>query len=193
MKRTKFLKKLFLSALIIIILYAFYYCWISFPVATGYGAKVLCSAIFLSGRNETEVKAQELEFTPLNLAAYEVNYKDSSVSCSLFGFAERKAIFRSGLGATLVNELSEQQIRTQNFRLAIPEFLNIDTIPWPMGDRVADSLPSSIDIEKLTDAVNEFFLETDTSDPIRTRALVVIYDNQIVAERYARDLRKVHD
>jgi hypothetical protein len=42
-------------------------------VATGYGAKELCSAVFVSGRDEKDVKSQELEFTPLSMANYAVN------------------------------------------------------------------------------------------------------------------------
>lgn len=119
MKLTRFLKRLLLVIVISVVLYGVYYCWVSFPVATGYGAKVLCSAIFVSGRDEEDIKMQELDFTPVNMATYEVNYADSSVSCSLFGFAKKKAIYRKGLGATVVNDLSEEDIRSQNFRLAI--------------------------------------------------------------------------
>jgi CubicO group peptidase (beta-lactamase class C family) len=190
MKLKKFLKRLLLFGLVFLLLYCVYYCWISFPVATCYGAKILCSAVFISGRNEKDIKEQELDFTPLNMATYKVNYKDSSVTCSLFGFAARKAIYRKGLGATVINELSEKQIRSQQFRLAVKPLVLTDTIQWPLGDKLVDSFPSNIDSLQLLGAVDNTFKETDTAHPNRTRALIVVYNNQIVAEQYAPGFTK---
>ena len=179
------MKRVFITAFVGFVLYAIYYCWISFPVATGYGAKVLCSAVFVSGRNENDVRAQELEFVPLNVASYKVDYKDSSVTCTLFGFAKRKAIYRKGLGATLVRELTEDRIRSQRFRLPIQPSLQTDTIPWPLGDKLADTLPEGIDTIRLKNAVTDIFSEPDTLNRNRTRAIVIIYNNQIIAEKYS--------
>lgn len=190
MKLKNIFKRLLLSVSLFIVIYGIYYCWISFPVATGYGAKILCSAIFVSGRNEEDVKKQELDFTPLNFAGYRVNYLDSSVTCSLFGLAKRKAVYRNGLGATLINGFSEKEIRRQQFRLPVKPGWKTDTIPWPFGDKVADSFPANIDFEKITRSVENLFKEIDTSNPNRTRAVIVVYNNQIIAERYAPGFSK---
>ena len=190
MKRKALFRKIFLFLLSFVLIYGFYYCWISFPVATSYGAKVLCSSIFLSGRNENDVKGQELNFTPLNVADCEVNYKDSSVTCSLFGFAKRKAIFRSGLGVTVVNQWTEGEIRSQPFRLAASPSVQSDTVPWPLGDKLADSFPSNIDSLQLVNALENIFIERDTLHPNRTRAAIIVYNNQIIAERYAPGFTK---
>lgn len=190
MKSRKIIKQCTLFILILVFIYGIYYCWISIPVATGYGAKILCSAIFVSGRSEAEVKTQELNFTPLNIASYRVDYKDSSVTCSLYGLGKRKAIYRNGLGATLLNDFPESEVRAQKFRLPVAPNLNTDTIAWPMGDKLADSFPGDIDSLQLSRAVNTFLTELDSVDPIRTRALVVVYKNQIVAERYGAGFDK---
>ena len=185
MKRKEKIKRIFIIALGILLGYAIYYCWISFPVATGYGAKVLCSSIFVSGRNERDIKLLELDFPPLTFASYEINRGDSSVTCSLFGFAKRKSIYRKGLGATVVNELSEEVIRNQKFSLAVKGMLNTDTIPWPLGDKLQDGFAMNIDSVQLAKAVKNLFTESDTANPNRTRALIVVYDGKIVIEQYA--------
>jgi CubicO group peptidase (beta-lactamase class C family) len=190
MKFKSRLKRLALSVVILFGLYVIIYCWISFPVATGYGAKVLCSAIFISGRNEQDIKSQELNFTPLNLARYAVNYLDSSVTCSLLGFAKRKAVYRTGLGATLVNGLTEKQIREQKFRVAVIPPVKTDTIPWPFGDQLADSFPRNIDSSQIRQSVDNIFKETDKASFNRTRALIIVYNNHIIAERYAPGFNK---
>lgn len=162
-----------------------YYCWISFPLMSGFGAKVMCSAVFDGGRNEQQVRDQDLSSYMMRMADFHVNYSDSSVTGSIFGFGKRKAIFRNGLGATLISELSERDIRSQKFRIADKPVVNTDIIPWPMGDKLCDTFPVAIDSLKLQSAVRKVFMEEDTILPVRTRAVIVLYDGQLVAEHYA--------
>ncbi|HZG25018.1 MAG TPA: serine hydrolase [Chitinophagaceae bacterium] len=188
LQRTMSLRKapgIFVAVLVLLLLYGIYYCWISFPIVSGYGAKAMCSAIFVSGRDEREVRSQDLNFMPLKLATYRVSYRDSSVTCSIFGFTIRKAIYRKGLGATLVNEISETALRAQKFRLATRPRIRTDTIPWPMGDRIAGNFPPGVDSSLVTAAVAKVFEPHHGNYINLTRALIVVYDGQIIAERYA--------
>jgi CubicO group peptidase (beta-lactamase class C family) len=164
--------------------YAIYYAWRAFPIATGYGAKVLCSSIFVSGRDQEDIIADDLNFTPLNLATYKVDYKDSSVTCSLFGFATAKAIYRGRLGATLVNNIEEDSLRSQLFMIPALPAIDQDTVGWPMGNKVVDSFPSDIDSMMVASAVTGVFNGKDTARQNITRALIVLYDGRIVAEKY---------
>lgn len=182
-------KKIIIRSLFVLLAVAIgflvYYCCISFPILAGYGSKVMCSAIFDAGRNEKQVRDQDLSSYMMKLGDFEVNYADSSVTGSIFGFAKRKAIYRDGLGATLVSELSEQDIRSQHFNLATKPVVHPDTIPWPMGDKLVNTFPSEIDSAKLQSAIQNIFVENDTILPIRTRAIVILYKGKLIAERYA--------
>jgi CubicO group peptidase (beta-lactamase class C family) len=179
------IKKLLLLLSSIVILLIVYVCWISFPIATGYGAKVLCSAVFVSGRNEKDIIREDLDFFPVNCAKCKIDFKDSSATCSLLGVATHKAIYRKRLGATLVNGLTEDEIRAQRFRLSAKPLINTDTAMWPMGDKTAGAYPSNIDSLKLMQAVNGAFSDSGAHGVIHTRAVIVLYDGQIVAEKYA--------
>jgi len=187
-------KKIFLRGLLAVIIaalsYGVYYCWVSFPIISGYGAKNMCSAVFLAGRSEQIEREQELSFFPMKLGTFKVDYKDSSVTGSVWGFAKRKAIYRTGLGATLINELPEEDVRNQKIKLAVKPALNTDTIAWPMGDKLNNVHDSLIDIIKLNEVVNNIFIEKDTTAPIRTRAVVVVHNGTIVAEKYADGFSK---
>lgn len=57
---------------------------------------------------------------------------------------------------------------------------------WPEGERVdLRALPASVDRTALEQAIAAAFAEPDPAHPHRTRALVVVYQGRIVAERYA--------
>jgi CubicO group peptidase (beta-lactamase class C family) len=185
MKIKKTVLVIFLLIIISALSYAFYYCWITFPILSGYGAKNMCSAIFLGGSSEQMVREQDLNFSPITLGKFIVDYKNSSVTGTVFGFAKHKAIYRAGLGATLVNELSEAQLRNQKYRLAVPPDINTDTIEWPMGDKINAKIDSTIDNIRLKQVVEKAFIEKDSSNPIRTRAVLVVHNGNIVAEHYA--------
>ena len=162
-----------------------YYSWISFPLMAGYGAKVMCSAVFDGGRSEHQVREQDLSAYMMRMADFHVNYNDSSVTGSIFGFGQRKAIYRNGLGSTLISELSEKKIRAQQYRLPARPVINTDTILWPMGDRLIDTFPPAIDSVRLQSAIKKAFVENDTILPVRTRAVIVLYNGRLIAEHYA--------
>jgi len=184
MRLLKYLFRFVLIVIFIALAYGIHYCWVSFPIVSGYSAKIMCSAVFVSGRHEDIVRKEDLGSFPLTLGSCKVDYRDSSVTATVFGFAKRKAIFRQGLGATLIAGLSEEEIRAQKINLAIPPNIREDSVAWPMGDKIADTIPSGIDNGKLSQAVDHFFDEPDSMRPVRTRAVVVIFNGQLVAERY---------
>ena len=167
-----------------------YIAWGSLPIISGFGAKGLCSCVFISGRTEEDVKKEELADKPLNFGTYTIDYNDSSVTGKVFGFAKQKAIYRKGLGCTLVNDYSEAAIRSQHFDLALPPAINPSQTKWPDGDLLVDSLPPGIAPDKIKKAVELPFAEPDAEARIHTQAVLVVYKGQIVAEKYAAGYNK---
>ncbi|CAF1323683.1 unnamed protein product [Rotaria sordida] len=174
----------------VLLAYGIHRFWALLPITSGYGSKYICSAVFIGDHNE-EQRKEDLDFPSMKYVTYNINYTDSSVSSSVFGFAQTKAICRNGLGATLINELTEEQIRSQTFNLAISSDINQDDIPWPMGNKIDDqSMPSNINQSKLENAINNMFIEKYSNNLIRTRAIVVLYDGKLIAEKYASGFSK---
>ena len=161
------------------------YAWLAFPIISGYGAKNMASAIYLQHRRPTDILKEDLGGFPFSLGSYTVNEKDASVTGSVWGFAKRKAIYREGPGCTLINDFSEAQIREQHFVLPSAEYANNDSIPWPYGDKIIDSIPPVIDKAFLQRAIDNAMLATSKEKPAYTRAVLVIYDGKIVGEQYA--------
>ena len=120
------------------------------------------------------------------LGKFTVNEKDSSVTGSVWGIAKSKAIYRKGCGCTLVNDLSEDEVRRQKFSFPSKPVVNSDTIDWPYGDRLVKAFPSNIDKDHLQKAVDNVMNETSANGkPAFTRAVLILYDGNIIAEQYA--------
>jgi CubicO group peptidase (beta-lactamase class C family) len=186
-------KKILLSLMIVLIIIlaaCVWYAWRAFPIISGYGAKNMASAIYLQHRKPADILKEDLATFPLSLGTYKVNEEEQSVTGSVFGFARRKAIYRKGIGCTLVNDFSEEQIRNQHFNLPSTPTINTDNIAWPYGDRTPDSLPSALNKTLLHKAIQNVMNATADGKPCYTRAALVIYDGQIVAEQYAKGFDK---
>lgn len=144
----------------------------------------MCSGVFVSGRKEVDIERNDFSF-PFNLVSYKINIGDSSVSTSLLGFAKNKAIYRYGLGATLINGLSEKELRSQQIAIAAPKAINQDTIDWPMGNRLKNMITTGFNKQLLDKTVEEAFYDANTKATRGTRALLVVYKGEIIAEKYA--------
>ena len=185
------MKGIIFFLLFLFLAYGIHYYWLALPIPSGYGTKHMCAAVFLAGRSEQQIREEDLGVFPMKYATFTVNYSDLSVSGSVLGFARHKAIYRSGLGATLINDLPEEQVRAQAFKLASPPDLNQNDIPWPMGDRMEDdTFPSNINHTRVQEAINQLFIETDPAKLKRTRAVVILYDGKLIAEQYASNFSK---
>jgi CubicO group peptidase (beta-lactamase class C family) len=188
------IRKLIIRTLLLILFvtlaYGIFYAWQAFPIISGYGAKNLCSCVLLAGRNPDDVLNNELGEFPLRLGSFSVDYNDSTAIGSVFGFAKRKAIFRRGMGCSLLVELAENEFKTKEQQLPQPPLVDQDTINWPQGNSNADTLLSTINTTKLNQTLDSAFAEPGQKKLRRTRAVVVVYDGKIIAERYAPGFTK---
>jgi CubicO group peptidase (beta-lactamase class C family) len=108
------------------------------PVITGYSAKYLCSAVFISNRNPQDVENVELNFSFIKYVTNVINYQEKSVT-SRFLWGKSKAIFREGFGSTLLREADEGALKAIKFPGSAKAGYNQDTIAWPLGNIIPDS------------------------------------------------------
>lgn len=184
MKRN--IKRILKLLLVALFIYTVIFIWMILPIVTGYGAKTLCSGIFVCGHNPTNIIKAELGSFPSNMGSYSVDMKGSSVTASIFGLAKRKAVFRKGLGATLVVGMSEQELREEAITINLSQYIHQDTLCWPQENQLIDITSKSIDKQQLGSALTEAFKDSNTQRPNGTRAIVVVYDGQMINERYAK-------
>lgn len=161
------------------------YAWHAFPIISGYGAKNMASAVYVQHRSPEEILKEDLGEFPISLGSFTVDEKDSSVTGTVWGFAKQKAIYRKGLGCTLINSFSEAQVRKQHFVLPSAPITNQDSILWPYGDKLPDRMPPVINKALMDQAINGAMQETLDGKPACTRAVLVVYEGNIVGEQYA--------
>ncbi|WP_205508607.1 serine hydrolase domain-containing protein [Longitalea arenae] len=186
MRLQKMILRVLCLMLLLLLALGIWYAWRALPIISGFGAKNMASAVYLQHRDPASVLREELAFFPVSLGSFTVNKEDSSVTGSVWGLAKRKAIYRAGVGCTLVNDLTETAIRNQQFNLPAIPAQNRDSIPWPYGDKIADSIPAGVDTAALQRAIDRVMLaNTKKGKPAFTRAFLVVYDGKIIGERYA--------
>jgi hypothetical protein len=133
----------------------------------------------VSRRDPQAVVAEELSgpgYELLSFFQWSIDREGKRVTASLFGLGRRLALFRDGLGCTLVIGIPEDELKPLALGLfsASPPS-NPDAL-WPDGERVDfDAKPEGADAAKLEAAVKAIFAEPHPAHPRRTRALIVVH------------------
>jgi len=177
----KILKSLLIIGLFAII-YITYTYYNKLDIITGYASKNEASVVFLAHRTQASAENEDNNFSPIKLAKNTVNREEKSVTATVFGLKKRTAVFREGLGAVLmiegVKDSLKYEIPKRDFK-----FVNL---PYPYGDNPQkDTIFNNVNYNELSKAVDNSF-----SSYKKTRAVVVIYKDQIIAEKYAEGFDK---
>ena len=177
--------KFFLFPLLIIVISIVIYNYPRLNIITGFAAKSVCSCTFEAGRNQQSIEAGDNDINPVYLAKNEINFEEKSVTSTVFGLKKRIAIYKSGIGCVLVPEDLEQNTSFQPKRKII-----VTNLPYPYGTLPQnDTVFNNINYKLLDLAVERAF-DCEGEDEKRTRAVLVIYKNQIIAEKYAKGFTK---
>ena len=181
----KLVKGILIALLFLILLFLLYVLLTFPPIMGGMAAKTVCSCVFVSKRTVESVRQKELQVFPgLDDLHIELSHQDSSVTAHVLWQTSR-AIFRKGLGCTLLSEKAEETVRKQPFMPYGFSYPDQDTIPWPTGDRNAIETSVRADRIALDKVVNDAFEEKDPEHLKNTHAVIVVYDGKIISERYA--------
>lgn len=152
-------------------------------VGTGYAAKRLCSEVFLANRDPGEVQAVDLGFLPVPVSM-SVDRDKKTATATALGLVSQVGAWRSGLGCALTNGSSVEAVQKMGFVPKAEAPLSTQT-PWPHGEG-APEVDAAVDAKKLEEALNFAFAEPDPESLRRTRAVVIIRDGKLIAERYAK-------
>ena len=153
------------------------------PIFTGYAAKDLASWTFLSHRTQQDIEKHDLSFFPVNLSHNVIDQKNKTVTGTFLGLAKQVAVYRQGLGCTLLADADPAEVMKQKMTEPVLPG-DPQNIYWPMGDKMRDTVPPAVDLKKLQAAIDSAF------NPGNTRAVVVAYDTVFMREKYAKNFDK---
>ena len=178
MKITKRILLLLSVTLLLIII-------INYPklnIISGYAAKNTSSSVFVANRTVAFTDATDNNFSPINLASTAISLENNFASASTLGLLTRKAVYRNGLGSVLITKGYDA-----NKKELIPKrYIKNTSLAYPFGNKTQnDTLFNTINYEKLDSAVSSIFENSH-----QTRAVLVLYKNQLIAERYAKGFTK---
>ncbi|KKX29278.1 serine hydrolase [Rhizobium sp. LC145] len=143
-------------------------------VGSGYSAKIVCSNVFLAGRNEDEVLAVDVQAPGhplLKLMRVSVDREEQRVHAALLGFiAGNDAVYREGLGCTVTPDgtvnPAEVAVNPE------PPPVADANLPWPEGGGMESN-----------QAVARVLSDSALTGP-GMRAVVVVKGGRIVGETY---------
>ncbi|MDH5804555.1 MAG: serine hydrolase, partial [Gemmatimonadota bacterium] len=151
-------------------------------------AKILCSAVFLTGLDPKDAAANVGGFTsPFGERAQVVDtvvdFENQSVALTLPSGVVRTAKLYGSQGC-VAHAIGEDDV---HFTPSVvePNLPDAATTPWPMGDLVdQDAWPEEIDRAAFDEAMDLGF----GPDEAMTLGLVVTYKGQLLGERYAEGI-----
>lgn len=152
-------------------------------------AKVLCSALFVSGREQAEARAHVSAYFLGNkidsISAFEVDRARKLVRLSLANRITREAKLYGDQGC-VIHQPGRDSVYFAPVRVAT-SLPDAASMPWPMGDRIApEPIAADVDTVKVRQAVDAAF-QNPTG---LTAAVVVVHRGRIIAERYANGANK---
>ena len=156
-------------------------------VASGYFAKQLCSEVFVAGRAATTVVETDLRyFFPafaMRTARWSIDADAGIVRASFLGLGARAARFRAGAGCALdAFDPGNDSDRTADTWTILSPSSGASTVapqlPWAIAPARNDRLHAIIE--------NAFIERSEQSSAqSRTRAIIVVHEGRLIAERYA--------
>jgi CubicO group peptidase (beta-lactamase class C family) len=152
-------------------------------------AKVLCSAVFVSGRDPEEAFKNSGFFLTAGkdrpFVTYKLDREHKEVYTTYKGSVTRKAKFYGDQGC-VIHPQGEDRVffKPVPVKTTLPDAMSQ---PWPMGDRLTnDPFPPEVNKAKVDAAVEAAFADPDAL----TAAFVVVYNGRIIGERYMPGITK---
>jgi CubicO group peptidase (beta-lactamase class C family) len=151
-------------------------------VATGVAAHNVCSKTFVSGLDPPTVFAETIERDGLRrlrpVLRMQVDRAARTVDASAAGLFASRAVFHDGLGCVLLHGTEPYIPKSDIDALKVPK------VPPLLGEIAGPDIVQPSD-PALKTALDHAFEEPAAPPLRRTKAVVVVHDGRVIAERYA--------
>ncbi len=183
------MKKVFKITVLFFVCFIVYFAYQTYPklvLISGFSSKSVASCHFIDGRNLQSIESGDNAINLIDLASNEINEAAQSATASVYGLKKRKSIYREGLGATLINDEFDV---TKPYK-APKRTTIVDPSEYPFGNGAPRNIIfDGINYNKLQTAL-AFAFDAKNEKIKNTRAVVVLYKNKIIGEKYALGFTK---
>jgi len=178
--------KIFAVLVLLLLVYLRIAIYPQLDLISGFASKSVASGHFIDNRSLETIQQGDNDIDKIDWAKNTINASEKYVTATVYGFKERKAIYREGLGATLINDDFDVS-KPYN----VPKRTKLENnLPFPYGNNEPkDTIFSNVNYEKLNAAVANAFDKKGIKDK-RTRSVIVIYKDKIIAEKYDTGFNK---
>ncbi|HEU4788191.1 MAG TPA: serine hydrolase [Flavobacterium sp.] len=153
---------------------------------SGFSAKSVASGHFIDNRSLDLIEKNDNDFDVLGWATNEIDESGKFATANVLGLKNRKAIYRAGLGSTLINDDFDV---TKPYETPKRTKSN-SKLPFPYGEiEPNDTVFENVNYTKLNRVVANAF-DAKGYNYKRTRSVLVIYKDKIIAEKYADGFTK---
>lgn len=182
--------KKFFKILVILFVIAFVYLRIviypQLDLISGFSSKSLASGHFIDNRSLETIEKGDNDIDKIDWATNSIDDSEQTVSSTFYGLKKRKAIYREGLGATLINDdfdVSKPYLTPKRTKLE-------NNLPYPYGNlEPKDSIFQEVDYTQLQKTLENAF---DKKGEVkkRTRSVLILYKGHLIGEKYTDGFSK---
>ncbi|WP_409417826.1 serine hydrolase domain-containing protein [Flavobacterium sp. PS2] len=178
--------KLLVLLLVIIVIYFRFTTYPKLDLISGFTSKSIASCHFIDNRSLESIEKGDNDIPLLDLATSKINEEGKFATSNVYGLKERKAIYREGIGATLINDNFDESKPYE-----VPKRTKlVNNLPFPYGNNEPkDTLFSNIDYAKLNKAIANAF-DASGGKTKRTRSVLVLYKDKLITEKYESGFTK---
>ena len=152
-------------------------------VATGFVAQTACANVFVSGFDPQTVFAETTDRDGIRrlrwMLGYRLDRTGKTVDASVAGWFGSRAVFHDGFGCVLLHGPNEPYLLKSD----------IDALKTPKSPPLLPEIAGTAIVEpsdpRLKAALDHAFEEPATPPFRRTKAVVVVHEGTVIAERYA--------
>ena len=101
------MKKIIKFLAFLILVFLIYFGYTTYPkldLISGFSAKSMASGHFIDHRSQDIIEKNDNDIPKIDWAKNTINEEEKFATATVYGLKERKAIYREGLGATLIND-----------------------------------------------------------------------------------------
>lgn len=168
------------------LIYFAYTTYQKLDLISGFSAKSVASGHFIDDRSLEIIEQGDNDIPKIVWAKNSIIQEENLATASVFGLKERKAFFREGIGATLIND----EFDVSKPYLVPKRIKQSNNLAFPYGNKEQkDTVFSNIDYKKLQKAVANAFDKKGLKEK-RTRSVLIMYKDKIIAEKYATGFDK---